>query len=114
MMHLFIHVCLFFQLHYLGCYINTVIIFILIKAHCQASVALTDQVDGSLVEGSGLQNLLHGDSLEFIWVQLLTLIRDAVVHDNRQRAHPRLLIVCTPLLQEDKKIWVVFGSKNFQ
>lgn len=112
----FVHsyVCSSILLHFLECYINTLIIFILIITHCQASVASTDQVDGSLVEGGGLQDLLHGDSLEFIRVQLLTLIRDAVVHDNRQRAHPCLLVVRTPLLEEDKKTIFGFGPKKFK
>lgn len=60
-----------------------------------------DQVDSSLVEGGGLQDLLHGDCLQFVRVQLFTLVRYAVVHDHRQRAHPRLLIVRPPVLKEE-------------
>ena len=64
-------------------------------------VALTDQVNGSLVEGGRLQDLLHGDRLQFVWVQLLTLVWNAVVHDHRQRTHARLLIVRPPFLKEE-------------
>lgn len=60
--------------------------------------ALTDQVDGSLIEGGCLQDLLHGNRLQFVWIQLFTLVRYAVVHDHRQRAHSRLLKVCSSFL----------------
>lgn len=63
--------------------------------------AVTDQVDGSLVEGRGVQDLLHGDRLQLVRVQLLTLVRYAVVHDHRQRAHSRLLIVRPPILKHE-------------
>lgn len=72
--------------------------------------ALTDQVDGSLVEGGGLQDLLHGDRFQFVRVQLLTLVRYAVVHDHRQRADPRLLIVRSPFLKEEKEMLLLFVS----
>lgn len=64
-------------------------------------IALTDQVNGSLVEGGRLQDLLHGDRLQFVRVELLTLVRYAVVHDHRQRTHARLLIVRPPFLKEE-------------
>lgn len=54
---------------------------------------LTDQVDGSLVEGGGLQDLLHGDCLQFVRVQLFTLVRNAIIHDHGERAHSCLLVV---------------------
>ena len=71
--------------------------------HCisKCVCARTDQVDGSLVEGGCLQNLLHGDCLQFVRVQLFTLVRYAVVHDHRQRADPRLLIVRPSFLKDE-------------
>lgn len=68
-----------------------------------STVAATDQVDGPLVEGGGLQDLLHGDRLQLVRVQLLALIRDPVVHDDGQRAHPRLLVVRTGFLGEGEE-----------
>lgn len=61
----------------------------------------TDQVDGPLVEGGGLQDLLHGDRLQFVRVQLLALVRYAVVHDHRQWADTGLLIVSPSFLKEE-------------
>lgn len=58
----------------------------------------TDQVDGSLVEGGSLQDLLHGDRLQFIWIQVFTRVRYTIVHDYRQWTHPRLLIVSSSFL----------------
>lgn len=69
-------------------------------AWTQSSSDQTDQVDSSLVEACGLQDLLHGDSLQFVWVQLLPLVRYAVVHDHRQWAHPSLLIVRSTFLKK--------------
>lgn len=62
----------------------------------------TDQVDSSLVEGGGLQDLLHGDSLQFIWIQLLALVRYAVVQHHRQRANTCLLMVRSAVLVDEK------------
>ena len=76
-----------------------------IKVHvcmCVCVWALTDQVDCSLVEGRGLQDLLHGDCLQFVRVQVFTLVRNAVVHDYRQRTHTRLLIVCPSFLEKKR------------
>lgn len=70
----------------------------LLKA--ESSGDQTYQVDGSLVEARGLQDLLHGDSLQLVWVQLLPLVRYAVVHDHRQWAHPSLLIVRSTFLEK--------------
>lgn len=66
-------------------------------------VALSDQVDGSLIEGCGLQDLLHGDCLQFVWVQLFTLVWYAIVHDNGQRTHASLLIICPSFLRETER-----------
>lgn len=67
------------------------------------SVASTHQVNGPLVEGGRLQDLLHGDGLQLVRVQLLALIRDPVVHDDGQGAHPRLLVVSARFLGEGKR-----------
>lgn len=75
----------------------------LLELKAEGTVLLTDQVDGSLVEACGLQDLLHGDSLQFVGVQLLPLVRYAVVHDHRQRAHPSLFIVRSTFLEAKQR-----------
>lgn len=77
--------------------------FLLEMLVTKPGVASTHQVNGPLVEGCRLQDLLHGDRLQLVRVQLLALIWDAVVHDDRQGAHPRLLVVCTCFLEKGER-----------
>lgn len=70
----------------------------------RSGAASTHQVNGPLVEGGRLQDLLHGDRLQLVRIQLLPLIRDSVVHDDGQRAHPRLLVVGTRFLEESESV----------
>lgn len=80
----------------------------LLKA--ESSGDKTYQVDSSLVEACGLQDLLHGDSLQLVWVQLLPLVRYAVVHDHWQRAHPSLLIVRSTFLEKNRHRDATFAA----
>ena len=74
------------------------------------------QVDGPLEEGGGLEDLVHGDGLQLVGVQLLALEGHPVVHHHGQRPQPRLRVVAPPLLGDrgrTQRRWVSFRPTCF-